>query len=373
MSGKEEVATKFPPFNELRTSTQTTMVYTNIRFSRSTIFKRIKIAQNLQISYTKKKKYVDRKTSKLPYGAIVSAAYHGKIRGPDTRRKPECACILCGKKEDEKKIARQYVKEGADKYGAKEIWIHCSKCGKDYSVTDPALKVGNKRAGIGFPYQVTIVISLGGNSFINIMLFDTNFKITGGRTLNESAEAVMILWEDYIRPLEGAWRFRSGVPKDQVRFEFAVAMCNLHFLIGYDIDRERLNILMNDKKYKDKVIMAEYEATGTASVKVRMRYDEDEEEFSSEKAELSNKPKLEEKYDVLVYPKKGMKSPHFETVNELAFRRKKKPKKKKITFIVFATSETILSGRIDASVKTRYEFFMTEMMKNREYLEEKYE
>lgn len=345
-----ETKVEITPYESLLTSTQTMVIYTNLTFRQKRIFYRIDVAPPFDVAVTKKKGYVDKTLLNLPFGAIVSIEHEGYFRGTELKKRSKHKCALCSEEDDEEKTAERFLQPPQGKRGIREVWMRCKRCDKEYFVMDPSLqRKDGKKIKYGFPYQSTIVVALGGNKLANVMLFNTTLKVTGCRTVNESVEGVMVLWEDYIRPIKRAWKSEDG----DVKFQFCVVMCNLHFPMGYEIDRERLNALMNKPKYADKVAMAEYETTDTSSVRIRMYHDK----------------KLESKHQVLIYPDEGLGTPYFRRMRLLREGKNKK-KDKYITFIVFATSETILSGRYPNTMKDRYEFFIKEMINNRELLED---
>lgn len=367
------------PYEDLLTSTRTVMVYSNIQFNLKRIFRSIQIT-HVPLKFTKKKSNVDKSKIIAPYGSIISLRYSGMIRGPDLRKKTNRWCILCkpmitkaNGDEEKKKTCVQYIHGEPDEYGCREIWMDCSNCGKKYG---PSVY----RNVANFLHQVTMVMALKHNTLMNIMLFKTNLKIAGSCTGTDDAETVMILWEDYIREDRKLWKF--FIPKEiedskeesikikhtSAQFEFYPVMINVHFNVGFSLCRENLNTLMNDEKYMKVVHMSQFESTNISSTKIRMFHDKN----------------LKPLFDVLVYPhaKKLLRmgeggsdeqfAPYFEVSDTLHYQTKKKSKKQSyITFIAFASAEVILSGRNLATMKSRYEFFIEELYKNKSFLEEK--
>lgn len=293
-----------PEFTDLKTSTKTVMVYTNILFNIKDIFRTLPITP-IDIPLTKKKHKVDKKRITAPYGAIYSISTKKEFRGVDLKAKRDPKTVI-----EPKSI--------------------------DY-----------------FLNQLTIVMSIGKIN-LNIMMFKDSLKIVGCKDTDDAGEAMMILWENYIR--------KSRVPlytlkpnETDVRFLFKVVMRNVDFKLGFFVDRQTLNTLMNSTKYKEEILMSQYETTEHTNVNIKM---------------FSKKPKgfL---YDCLIYNINPKKPPHFVKYSNNPYKNPKKKKKPNyITFIVFSSSEIILSGRYDSMMKKRYEFFVNEMFKNRKIIEE---
>ena len=103
---------------------------------------------------------------------------------------------------------------------------------------------------------MTIVLSIC-HILINVMMFKDCIKISGNKTYDDAVETVMILWENYINSIPNAWSFRDTC-KD-AHFMFDIVMCNVHFNLGFTIDKFRLNRLMNRNEYSNHVCLSKYE------------------------------------------------------------------------------------------------------------------
>ena len=293
-----------PEFETLKTSTKTVMVYTNILFDLQQIFTLTPVTI-VDIPLTKKKHKVDKKHIVAPYGAVYSISTKKDFRGIDLRNKKD------GKVVETKSI--------------------------DY-----------------FLNQLTIVLSLERLN-LNIMMFKDSLKIVGCKTTDDAIEAVMILWEEYIRPLDKYNVFQLKQGEKDARFLFKVVMRNVDFKLGFYVDRQSLNKLMNSSKYSDRVLMSQYETTEHTNVNIKM---------------FSKKPN-EFKYDCLIYSVGKNSSSRFEKYPNNPYKNPRKKKKPNyITFIVFSSSEIILSGRYDEMMQERYEFFIREMFANKKLVEE---
>ena len=223
---------------------------------------------------------------------------------------------------------------------------YCKNCKKRYKCHELENHLTH------FLNQITVVLSIG-EVILNIMLFKNSFKIAGCKEDNDAVEATMILWEDHIRPILGASKTPGG---EAPKFVFNLVMRNVDFRLGFSIDRKQLNLLMNNKRYKDKIDMSQCETTSHTNVNIKMH---------------SEKPKGFT-YDCLVIPDPP-KEPFWLKMANNPYESGKPKRKKFITFIVFSSSEVILSGRYPENMKAMYEFFVTEAYKNRDLIEEKIE
>ncbi len=348
-------------FKDLKTSTATIMIYSNIIFDTAAIFESLAI-HDIEVPLTKKQKNVDKKKVMAPYGTIISAQHTTRIRGVDFRKKKRHWCTVCQpyRIDNEKQVkiitVTEHLEQEYDTYtdidtDVRSIKYYCSHCQKMYNPTE--IKKINY-----FLNQLTIVLSLEKSPMLNIMMFKDSIKIAGCKEVDDAVEAVIILWQDYLVNNTSLWKLKPGEKIPQ--FQFETVMKNVDFKIGFPIEKNELNALMNDEKYADRIFMSQYEPTGQTNVNIKM---------------YSRRP-VDFKYDCLCMPlpdKKGVgKNPYFIKTDELTFKNPKKKGKgsKYMTGIVFSSSEVILSGRYDASMEEMYKFLGTEIFKHRKQVEE---
>jgi len=346
-------------FEELKTSTSTIMIYTNLIFDTKAIFSSLELC-DIEVPLTKKQKNVDKKKVLSPYGTIISVQSTTRIRGVDLRKKKIRWCAICRPykivssstgNEKEKKLLTvcEYLVCEKDEHGEDtDIWAIKYYCGKCQTSYDPwEFKKINH-----FLNQLTIVLSVGKHPMLNIMMFKDNLKIAGCKNKDDAVEAIIILWQDYIVKNPSLWRLKNGATTP--RFQFQVVMRNVDFKMGFPLERNETNFLMNDPKYRDKIFMSQYEPTGQTNVNIKM-YSIKPDDFM---------------YDCLVIPFKG--NPYFVAIPDLTYKNPKKKTKggKYITFIVFSSSEVILSGRYDKNMKEMYEFFAKIMFSHKKQIQE---
>jgi hypothetical protein len=348
-------------FEDLSTSTSTVMVYTNISFDVTRLFSSLKITP-IDVPLTKKQN-VDKDKIDAPYGAIVSIQSKTKIRGVNLRKKKKHWCTVCQpmKIVNDKEVKILTITEHLERvYDAKgaptdcqDIIYYCSKCQRDYRPEEQK-KINH------FLNQLTIILSLGkkDQALLNIMMFKNSFKMAGCKNKEDAMEASFILWQDNILMSPKAWSLRKGA--NNPRFIFETVMRNVGFKLGFAIERPSLNELMNSEEYSEKVFMSQYESSAHTNVNIKM---------------FSERPKGF-KYECLVVPLDTSRKPFFTYLDEIpvTYKVPKKPKKvqgKYTTFIVFSSSEIILSGRYDENMEEMYNFFIDTVLSNRDMVEEK--
>lgn len=340
-------------FDDLQTSTMTIMVYSNAFFNREKLFKGINITE-VPIPLTKKQKNVDKKKIEAPYGSIISVQKGTRIRGIDLRKKKKHWCTVCQpmKVWDDKERKINTVTESLHTIpdtDIKKIMYDCSRCEKSYP---PRVihKINH------FLNQLTVVISIDKKPLLNMMVFKDNIKIAGCKTIDDAMEAVLIFWQDYVTKIKDGHTLK---PKERCpKFVFEVVMRNVDFKLGFPIERSPLNILMNSPEFSDKIFMSQYESTGHTNVNIKM---------------YSRKPE-DHTYDCLVLPEG--KDPRVISIKDNPYKSDKKKqnddkKTKYTTFIVFSSSEIILSGRYNKNMEQMYNFFVDLAFKNKSLIEEK--
>ena len=348
------------PFEELKTSTRTIVVYSNIEISLIRAFMGMYITP-VDVPLTSKKKNVDRKKLTGPYGAIISVQKGNLYRGVNMRRNKThwCTanCRRMGTTKTGKQVKLRTVVELSELVeGTDDIYninYYCTECERYYTLR----QLGKNTS---FLNQTTVVLALE-DIVINIMVFRDTFKVAGCKTDANAIEAIRILWEDHIQKLNDiydnkAWALKEKWADSSPKFLFRPVMRNMNFRLAFYIDREKLNMLMNRKEYKDIVFMSQCETTGNTNVNIKM---------------YTEKPDAH-RYECLTYPNKdGSGDAFIELVKDNYLKDTSAKKPERITLVVFSTSEVILSGRYPDVMKERYEFFIKEMLKNRKAIEEK--
>jgi len=370
---QEMIPKNYQKFEDLKISTRTIMVYTNIHFDVKTLFANMPITY-VEPRYTKKKKNVDKKCLVSDCGSIINVQNGDRWRGINVKKvkKHWCAktCRLMinkGEKEIKKlTVIEEPIELENDPIKGKLFGTKyfCTNCKIYYTLKDLEK----------IPYflnQLTIVLSLGSFN-LNIMMFDNNFKIAGCKTDNDAIKATEILWQNYIKP-QNAFKIANNDFENlsennmNPRFVFKLVMMNVDFKLDFPIDRHELNLLMNSEKYNETIKMSQCESTAHSSVNIK----------------LFKKKPINYEYKCLVIPLNN-DDPYITTTgNKNPYKPQKKRKTNRITskstktepkyttFIVFSSSKIILSGKYEDSMKVAYNFFIEETFKNKNLIEEK--
>lgn len=351
-------------------STCTIMVYTNVELYFKKIFTDLYVTHICPVPLTKKQRNVDKRKLCVPYGSIIGLRHGNSIRGLFLGKKKRKICQVCNTKITMSILFRR-SKETNNFNDIKIINYLCPQCDTVYN--------GKLEY---FLNQVTILISLGGSHIINVMLFKDSIKITGCKSENDAISIVMILWENYLLPLISedsksdfvkliergesiSSKVRSVSPltknpyfkveKERVEFVFETVMKNIDFFLGYNIDREALNMLMNSKKYSKYIFMSNFEPTGQTSVNIKM---------------FVKRP-TKQRFTCLYYPHGNRpKLKDIESITQ--YKRPKRAKPKYNTFIVFESSKTKLSGCYDRDMCRVLKIFLTIIGENKNSIEQNF-
>jgi hypothetical protein len=208
------------------------------------------------------------------------------------------------------------------------------------------------------------------------MIFKENIKIAGCKNEQDAKNMVMYLWKEHLSKIEGVSKFRS-IAKSSVgkeitpKFTFETVMKNYGFNLGFGILREPLNILMNKEEYSDKVYMSEYESTGHTNVNIKM-YSVKPENFTYTCITYTGGGGVEGDGGE-VDGGGGVDGGGFavEETKDIHGKKVKAGKDEYVTFIVFSSSEVILSGKYTENMRELYNFFREIITQNKNYLEEK--
>lgn len=328
------------PFKELNVTTHTIMVYTNLNFDTHKLFWNIKNTI-LPVSYKKKDAYIP------PYGAILCIQSGTFIRGIVMRKKKKHWCTVCcqikeqennlGKGKKLKYITEQIVQDTKNP-NLWHILYFCSFCNKIY---DPR----SIKKITHFPHQITLSMSVGNKSILNIMLFKDSLKIAGAKTRKDALEAIAILWQEYIVKIPGSAQIMAG---KSAKFVFDIVMMNVGFSLGFPINRHILNDIMNNPEYSDIIFISCLQTTSNPNVNIKM---------------MQHKPQ-KHYYDYLKFHKNkstrqwDITLDRMTEISKVFSKKLKKPKNNYNTLIVFSSSETILTGRYANDMKKMYHFFL---------------
>lgn len=359
----------FKKFEDLKIYTSTVMVYSNINFDQLQVFCKIPVV-HVDPPLTKKKKNIDKKKLRSPYGTIISMQYYPPkencygiyFRGLRLSKKKTYWCPLCqlydesGEKtptifeEDcfvnEENLGKYVNETELETYppDTKKILFRCNACQRH-------LELKQLLTIVPFLNQVTIVVSIA-DMMVNVMMFGSICKVAGNKSFNDAVETIMILWEEYISPDKELWSINPTYR--DVHFLFDTVMVNVDFAMGFPIDKCKLNSFMQREELKDNVYISQYEPTSSTHVNIKMH---------------SPKPQ-NFRFNVLVYEQtptkvKSLPSPYFAISYKKLYSKKKPKTDKYTTFIVFSSSKIILTGRYAANMQKNYDFFLKIVHENK--------
>jgi hypothetical protein len=328
-----------PAFDDLTISTCTVVVYSNVVLNLEKIFESFVVKYIKNVPLTKKKKNVDKSKIKAEEGEIISCRWGDYLRGVPLKME-KYRCVICCpvtqkkyKKVYPKTVVKTYIPYKDD---IKKAVYTCEKCSNKISSKELA-KIPD------FLNQICLVMYLYGR-FLNIMIFKDIFKMVGFKNEMHAIYAIHRL--KYCLLDTNLWVSING---EDPKYIFFLAMKNYEFQIGFPMDMIALNELMNEKKYRDKIYMSQRDSTRGSNVNIK---------FYTEKPS-------DYEYINITY-KKGKPVSSFSAENPLL---KKPLKQSYVTFIVFSSSEVILSGRYK-DMEDAYNFFVKCIKANKSKIKE---
>uniref|UniRef100_A0A6C0LZX5 Uncharacterized protein n=1 Tax=viral metagenome TaxID=1070528 RepID=A0A6C0LZX5_9ZZZZ len=343
-------------FEDLKTSTLTMMVYSNINIDLKRMYDYLPIYE-VDVPLTKKKHYPDVRKIVAPYGSIISLRYIDDFRGVIS--KPD----VIVKRDLRDKLYRkeQFTSNDMDtirSYGRKELKKHRKNHTHDTAehTDDDLYEIGVKylTSVQHFRNQVTCIVTLANNKKVNIMVFNNSYKIVGCRSEKQAEECIMILWEAYIRNFPSMW---TKLDTNPPRFVFEKVMINIGFKLGFHIVRSAFNEILNDTKYRNVVHISKFVSTGTTSVNTKF--------YPVHPADFA--------YYCLEYPKwEDTVQPTFIRLTANPYQGKSRPKKEKDTTVLsFYSSKIIMSGRYMKSLRDVFLFLMRVIRDNKDVVAER--
>lgn len=368
----------FPKFEDLQISTITIVVYTNVFFFYRKLFDNIKVigSKPSGVHVVKKRKSYAAGDVVSSYGGVIMVNHINQIRGTDMRKSKKkhwCAytCRPTTVRDGVVKKILRVIEEthDTDNGDVREVRYFCTQCQKYYTLQQ-LVKICN------FLNQTKLIICIGENKYLNVMIFSNKLKIVGCTRKNDVYEAMMILWEDYIRdsafwiPLHEATRITTEQTENpelpgiadlsdeqifklqknhQAEFSFRTVMRNVGCKSNFDVNRFNFNNLMLDLP-KDILHSSICNVTSHPNVTTKI---------------YTRKPDGY-MYRKLTYPIGNEP----ELVNIRHIDRVKKNKTKVVTFTLKPNKLT-LSGRYKHDTKRIYEFIVDVINTNNELLEHK--
>ncbi len=349
-----------PTLDTLQFSTIAMMMYSNTTIDCMEMIRLITPVSLPEIPRTKKKKIINKKLIRAPYGSILSARHWNIFKGIHTKENTKQWCaVTCQLTQPQSANSEKHVKvntweevytpvEGQP--GVFEISYYCTNCHQNYTIHQL------KRA-MTFRNQLQLDVSLGDYN-VNVMIFraadNTNaWKIVGCKSFDDGFKLIDILLRHINFNRKAIWvgdkpetitvdecqEFRNyDIPSalPPMEFECRSIMFNTKFTFGVPIDREKLKHLLNRDEYKHIIKQTVEESTSNPQIKTYIYGRNLPMTKKAHKAQPGKTPHyLFARYqDGKV---KYKKRPYFKYIRN-------DPKPADISFVTFSSSQTIVSG-----------------------------
>ena len=290
-------------FEEIPISTRTIIVSTDVEINIENLYNNLPITE-YKVSEKKrgrkKKGVIEEIKNTVEDGSIVSIKYQGNIRGVDLRKK--------------------------------------------------------KKSNKFFRNAVTIILSVN-NKLINLKITSNGkFQVTGCKDYENCQKAIKYLFDEIVKDKE-KYMCKYG---DSVNIIFNNVMTNKDFSVGFMINRENLDKIINNDTEYNSLLETSFGYTGV-NLKMKLNKNIDR-TFDCLKLDLTNNIYTNYQIDYQTYLKRL-------TDKELM----KENKDRHITFLIFQSGNVIMSGMNENFMKRYYEIFYDIVDKNREQLVDKLE
>jgi hypothetical protein len=292
------------PFHDIKVSTKTVIIYTNLKLKIDKIYKNLPITE---YEVVKKKRGRKKKGNEeavpqvIPEGSIVTLKYENEVRG-----------VLLKEKKAKKKF------EG-------------------------------KKKECYFRNSLTIVTYLDGK-MINYKVSDNGrLQVTGCKT-NEQA---VTIFHNFVRMLEEYCKDMYSY-ENELYAVYRVVMTNIDFNIGFFIDREALDNYINDSTEYKSLLETSFGYQGV-NIKVPLELPK----HSLVKEVYKNK-----EWTTMKIPYQTDDSNDFLSMLTEKERKKEVTKTRYNTFLVFNSGIIIMSSMSDEFMEPYYNMFVDIMEKN---------
>jgi len=282
-------------FKEIAISTRTIIVSTNTEIHIEEMYKNLPITSYKVIEKRrgrKKKNYVEHIQNNVEDGSIISVKYQGNIRGVELKKR--------------------------------------------------------KKSSKYFRNAVTIIISVN-NKLINLKISSNGkFQVTGCKDFNNCKKAIQYLFDIIIQDKDTYFK-NCG---DKVKIIFNNVMTNKDFSVGFSVNRENLDNIINSNTEYNSLLETSFGYTG---VNLKMKLDPKiDRSFNYMELNVDTQQYTEGQIDYETYVKSL-------TDKELL----KEHKTRHITFLIFQSGNVIMSGMNEIFMEKYYNIFFDIVNKNK--------
>ena len=297
----------FPEFEDIKVSTKTFIVMTNLVINLKNLFEFLPITE---YAFVPKKRGRKKKNNQInpnknvPQGSIVTMKYENNIRGIDLKQK------------------KSHAKKKKSKW---------------------------------FRNSFTVVIILDDKPINFKICQNGRFQVTGVKHDRQVEECIKCIWSHIKNEEENIFKFTSG---DCLETIFIPAMRNIDFSIGFLVDREKLAKYMSTQTEFHSLLETSFGYTG---VNIKIPLNKDIKTMDIKKFTFKGDDIIESfmKYgDYLkLLPEKD--------------QQKKIKKERYNTFLVFHSGRTIYSGLSSLFMRDSYYYFLEIIKASYEQIEER--
>ena len=219
-----------------------------------------------------------------------------------------------------------------------------------------SLKKKKKGKKTCFRNSLTVVIKIDGKLINSKISRNGKFQITGAKFSSQAETLVKYIWE-YIKDTKDIFELKDK----HFKATFIPAMRNIDFTLGFNVDRENLDVEFNSGKYENFHSLLET-TIGYTGVNVKR---------------LITKSIKDLQLKQLIYGKKRWKKTKHVPYEYYLSTMSEKEQKKKLekdrynTFLVFQSGKVIMSSMCSAFGKDDYYAFIDIIKNNRNIFEEK--
>ena len=325
---------QFPEFDNIKVSTKTFIVITNLNLDLSKIKPpEIPITDYVIVPKRRGRK---RKTEEvdpnkgIADGSIITIEYKGEIYGVDLKKKKNSNCG----EEGCNKIATH----GTGKGKALKCCTH----------SDADMVSMRKEKGNYFRNSVTVVMMIEGKRVNFKISSNGKFQMTGCKYDRHAEKITEYIWK-YIKQQKDIYTIRGG--GDKLEAIFRSAMTNIDFPLGFLVNREQLDRYINMHTEYRSLLETSFGYTG---VNIKIPVTEDIRELQLNKLIFHDDGKVDR-----IVIKNG---DYLNTLTEKEVN-KELTKKRNVTFLVFHSGSTITSGMNRDLLERPYRIF-TDIIRN---------
>ncbi len=248
------------------------------------------------------------------------------------------------KKKNEKVEIQNDIKEGSIitlKYKGKTRGVDLKKDKKDEA---------NKKY---FRNSVTVVIFFSGKKINFKLSKNGKIQMTGCQNIDHAISTIKYIWS-YIEPYKNLYELKD---ENKLNIVFIPAMRNIHFDLGFNIDREKLDHFINDKTNYKSLFET---SVGYTGVNIKMPVNNDINNNLGNLCINNLIYNIDEKNWTT-----NDKYTYLDYINSLPEKDKLKKKLKKfeVTFLVFQSGSVIQSVIHEVFGKPYYYYFLEFILK----------